>query len=227
MDAGFWPVLRNSLVLALSAAAASVAVALVLAYAQRVSPNGLTRPAVRIAGLGYALPGTVLAIGLLIPLGALDNRVDAFMRASFGLSTGLVLTGSLFAVTLAYVIRFLAVALGALESGMSRISPNLDAAARALGETPLSALRRVHLPLLTPALASGALLVFVDSMKELPATLLMRPFNFETLATHVYALAALEQFEEASLGALMIVMAGLIPVLLLHRTVAGGRAGGG
>lgn len=225
-EAGFWPAVRNSLLLALTAAAASLVVALILAYARRVASNGLTRPAARIAGLGYALPGTVLALGLLIPLGAFDNAVDGFMRDRFGVSTGLLLTGSLLAMTLAYVIRFLAVALGALESGLSRISPNLDAAARALGETPLSALHRIHIPLLTPALASGALLVFVDAMKELPATLLMRPFNFETIATHVYSLAAIEQFEQASLGALMIVIAGLIPVLALHQTVAGGRAGG-
>ena len=226
-EAGFWPAVRNSLMLAVLAAIASLAVALILAYARRVAANGLTRPASKIAGLGYALPGTVLAIGLLIPLGAFDNRLDAVMRAHFGLSTGLLLTGSITALVLAYVIRFLAVALGALEAGLSRISPNLDAAARALGETPLSALRRIHLPLLQPALASGALLVFVDAMKELPATLLMRPFNFETLATHVYSLAAIEQFEQASLGALMIVIAGLIPVLALHHTVARGRAGGG
>ena len=184
-EAGFVPAIRNSLTLAVGAAIASLAVALVLSYARRVAPNGLTRPAARVAGLGYAMPGTVLAIGLLIPLGAFDNWIDALARAHLGISTGLLLTGSLTALMLAYVIRFLAVALGALEAGLSRISPNLDAAARALGETPLSALRRVHIPLLTPALASGALLVFVDAMKELPATLLMRPFNFETLATHV------------------------------------------
>jgi iron(III) transport system permease protein len=225
LEAGFWPAVRNSLLLAVCASAASLAVALVLAYARRVAPNGLTRPAVRIAGLGYALPGTVLAIGLLVPLAAFDNGLDRVMRDTFGVSTGLLLTGSLAALVLAYVIRFLAVALGALDAGLARISPNLDAAARALGETPLSALRRIHLPLLTPALASGALLVFVDAMKELPATLLMRPFNFETLATHVYSLAAIEQFEQASLGALLIVVAGLVPVLLLHSTVAGGRAG--
>jgi iron(III) transport system permease protein len=225
-EAGFWPAVRNSVVLAACSATAAVLVALVLAYARRVAPNGLTRPAARIAGLGYAVPGTVLAIGLLIPLGALDNRIDAFARSAFGVSTGLLLTGSLLALTFAYVIRFLAVALGALEGGLSRISPNLDAAARALGETPLSVLYRVHLPLLTPALASGCLLVFVDAMKELPATLLMRPFNFETLATHVYSLATIEQFEAAAPGSLMIVIAGLLPVLALHRAIAAGRSGG-
>ena len=217
----------HSLALSSIAALAALVTAVVFTYAQRVAPNGLTRPAVRIAGLGYALPGTVLAIGLLIPLGALDNAMDRMMRSVFGISTGLLLTGSIAAVTLAYVTRFLAVAIGALESGMSRISPNLDAAARALGETALSALFRVHLPMLTPALAAGALLVFVDAMKELPATLLMRPFNFDTLATHVYAMVAVEQFEQAAPAALMIVAAGLIPVLLLHRTLAEGRTGGG
>ena len=200
---------------------------LLFTYAQRVAPNGLTRPAVKLAGLGYALPGTVLAIGLLIPLGAFDNALDGAMRAWFGVSTGLILTGSIAALTLAYVTRFLAVAIGALDAGLSRISPNLDAAARALGETALSALFRVHLPMLTPALAAGALLVFVDAMKELPATLLMRPFNFDTLATHVYAMVAVEQFEQAAPAALMIVAAGLVPVLLLHRTLAEGRSGGG
>jgi iron(III) transport system permease protein len=123
--------------------------------------------------------------------------------------------------------RFLSVALGNIESGLQKVSPNLDAAARTLGETPMSVLRRVHLPLLLPALGAAGLLVFVDTMKELPATLLLRPFNFETLATHVYGLTALEQFERAALGALAIVLAGLIPVLMLHRTVAGSRPGSG
>ena len=114
-----------------------------------------------------------------------------------------------------------------LQDGLTRISPNLDAAARTLGETAFSTLWRVHLPLLTPAIGAAALLVFVDTMKELPATLLLRPFNFETLATHVYSYAALEQFEQAALGALTIVLIGLLPVLLLHEAVAGGRAGAG
>jgi iron(III) transport system permease protein len=217
----------SSLLLAGITALAAVLVALALAYARRVAANRLTRSALRFAGLGYAVPGTVLAIGLLIPLARFDNSLDALSRSVFGLSTGLLLSGSLFALTLAYVIRFLAVALGSIESGFERISPNLDAAARALGESALSALWRVHLPLLLPALGAAGLLVFVDCMKELPATLLLRPFNFETLATYVYAYAALEQFEQAALGALTIVLAGLAPVLLLHKAVAAGRAGSG
>ncbi|MGQ0673677.1 MAG: ABC transporter permease [Hyphomicrobium sp.] len=216
----------NTLMLSAVGAAAAVAAALVLVYARRVAANGFTRPAVDVAGLGYAIPGTVLAIGLLVPLAAFDNMLDGLMRALFGVSTGLVLSGSLFALTLAYVIRFLAVALGGLDAGLDRISPNLDAASRALGETALSTLRRVHLPLLVPAMGAAGLMVFVDCMKELPATLLLRPFNFDTLAVHVYALATQEQFERAAPGALVIVLAGLIPVLLLHEAVAGGRPGG-
>jgi iron(III) transport system permease protein len=225
LAAGFWRAVRNSVGVAAVAAAVTVALGLLLAYARRVAPSAFVRFAVRSAGLGYALPGTVLALGLLIPLAALDNRIDAALRAYLGVSSGLLLSGSLFVIVLAYAIRFLAVSLNALEAGLERLSPNLDAAARTLGETALSALWRVHMPLLVPALGAAALLVFVDAMKELPATLLLRPFNFETLATHVYSYAGLEQFEQAALGALTIVAIGLVPVLLLHRAVAEGRAG--
>jgi iron(III) transport system permease protein len=227
LAAAFWRAVANSISVALIAALATVALGLMLAYARRVAPNPFVRGAVRAAGLGYALPGTVLALGLLIPLAAFDNGLDALLRQWLGLSTGLLLSGSLFVVILAYVIRFLTVSLSALEAGFLRLSPNLDAAARTLGETAFTALWRVHMPLLVPVLGAAALLVFVDAMKELPATLLLRPFNFETLATHVYAYAALEQFENATLGALTIVLIGLLPVLLLHQTVAAGRAGAG
>jgi iron(III) transport system permease protein len=227
LGAGFWRALGNSVGVATLAAVATVALGLGLAYARRLAPNALTRSVVRATSLGYAVPGTVLALGLLIPLAALDNHVDAALRSMFGISSGLILSGSLFVIVLAYTSRFLAVSLGALEAGFERLSPNLDAVARTLGETALSALWRVHMPLLVPALGSAGLLVFVDAMKELPATLLLRPFNFETLATHVYSYAALEQFENATLGALSIVAIGLVPVLLLHQAVAGGRAGAG
>ena len=226
LSSGFLPAAGNSLLLATLAAAAAVAVALILAYARRVAPGRFVRSAGRVAALGYAVPGTVLAIGLLIPLAGIDNQIDALTRSTFGVSTGLLLSGSLFAITLAYVIRFLAVSLAPIEAGLGRVSTNLDAAARTLGESALSVLWRVHLPLLVPPLGAAALLVFVDSMKELPATLLLRPFNFETLATHVYSLASIEQLEQASLGALTIVLVGLIPVLLLHEAIAGGRPGG-
>jgi iron(III) transport system permease protein len=223
--AGFWRAVRNSVGVAAAAGAVTVALGLCLAYARRVAPNVGVRSAVRTAGLGYALPGTVLALGLIFPLAAFDNRFDAWLRSAFGISSGLLLSGSLFVIVLAYAIRFLAVSLSALEAGFERLSPNLDAAARTLGETALSALWRVHIPLLVPALGAAALLVFVDAMKELPATLLLRPFNFETLATEVYSYATLEQYEQATLGALTIVLIGLIPVLALHQAVAGGRAG--
>ncbi len=226
LEGGFFRAAGNSLLLASLSAVFAVALALLLAYARRVAANGFTRPAVRLAGLGYALPGTVLAIGILIPLAWFDNRIDALAQELFGVSTGLLVSGSIFALTFAYVVRFLAVALGGIDAGLERVSPNLDAAARTLGDTALSTLRRVHFPLLFPALGSAGLLVFVDAMKELPATLLLRPFNFETLATQVYGYAALEQLETAALGALTIVLVGLLPVIFLHSAIASGRSGG-
>jgi iron(III) transport system permease protein len=223
--ADLWKAAGNSMLLAVLAAAAAVVLAVILAYARRIVTGPLMQLAVRFAGVGYALPGTVLALGMLIPLAALDNRIDAVSRALFGLPLGLLMTGSLFALVLAFSIRFLAVSLGAIEAGMGRVSPNLDAAARTLGATHLATMMRVHLPLLLPALGSAGLLVFVDSMKELPAALLMRPFNFETLATHVYALASLELFETAGFASLAIVIVGLLPVLALHQAIASGRSG--
>jgi iron(III) transport system permease protein len=222
---GFWRAVRNSVTVAGAAAVSTVCAGLALVYARRLTANALVRAVVPIAGLGYALPGTVLALGLLLPLAAFDNAADSVLRSALGISSGLLLSGSLFIIVLAYTVRFLAIALGTLEAGFEKLSPNLDAVARTLGETALSSLRRVHVPLLIPALGAAALLVFVDGMKELPATLLLRPFNFETLATHAYSYAALEQFERAALGALTIVLIGLVPVLLLHQAVAGGRAG--
>ena len=222
---GFWRAVRNSVTVAGAAAVSTVCAGLALVYARRLTANAFVRAILPIASLGYALPGTVLALGLLLPLAAFDNAADSLLRSALGISSGLLLSGSLFIIVLAYTVRFLAIALGSLEAGFEKLSPNLDAVARTLGETALSSLRRVHVPLLIPALGAAALLVFVDGMKELPATLLLRPFNFETLATHAYSYAALEQFERAALGALTIVLIGLVPVLLLHQAVAGGRAG--
>ena len=220
-----WSAMGNSLLLSSVSAAVAVGLGLLIAYTLRIKASPVTRMASRLAGFGYAVPGTVLALGILIPLAWFDNAFDAMMRSTFGISTGLLLSGSIVALVFAYTIRFMAVSLGAIDAGFERISPSLDAAARTLGETARSTLTRIHFPLLRPALGAAALLVFVDSMKELPATLLLRPFNFDTLATFVYANASLEQFEEAAPAALMIVLLGLLPLVLLHRAVVSGRPG--
>lgn len=173
--------------------------------------------ALRLAGLGYAVPGTVLAVGLLVPLAGFDNLVSDLSREFTGVSTGLLLSGSGAALIIAYVIRFLAIPVGGLEAGYGKIGTTLDMAARSLGEQPGGVVRRIHMPLLRPALGTAALLVFVDCMKELPATLMLRPLNFETLASHVYAEAARGTYEDGALAALLIVLVGLVPVILLAR----------
>ncbi len=221
----FWQAALNSLFLALAAAVLAVAFAVVLAYGRRQTRSQLVQGASLVPAISYAVPGTVLAIGLLIPLAGLDNSIDAAMRSLFGVSTGLLFSGTAFAIVLAYTIRFLAASLGAVEAGLSKISRNIDAAGRTLGATVSDMLWTVHLPLLRPALGAAAMLVFVDSMKELPATLLLRPFNFDTLATQVFTLASLYRYEEAGLSALTIVVVSLAPVLLLHGIIARSRPG--
>ncbi|CAM3807518.1 Iron(III) transport system permease protein OS=Castellaniella defragrans OX=75697 GN=HNR28_002835 PE=3 SV=1 [Castellaniella denitrificans] len=207
--------------LAVSALATAIALAigLAIAWSRRILPRtGVRLRALsRLTTLGYAVPGTVLAIGLLFPLMVIERGLAA-LRAATGLDpAGLVLLGTPAALALAYVIRFLAIPVGTLEAGLDRIPPSLDQAARLLGENVHGMLRRVHLPLLRPALAASALLVFVDAMKELPATLLLRPLNFDTLATWLYAEAARGTYEEGAIAALGIVAAGLLPVILLAR----------
>ncbi len=209
----------HSLLLAGLAALIAVALGLVLGYANRAMRSRFTGNIIRIASMGYAIPGTVLGIGVLIPLAAFDNALDSFLRETFNVSTGLLLSGTITAVVFAYVVRFLAVSFGAIESGLQKVTPNVAAAARTLGRGPISAFFEVHLPLLRPALVAAGLLVFVDCMKELPATLILRPFDFETLATTVFMLASLDQLEESALPALTIVLAGLLPVILLSRTL--------
>jgi iron(III) transport system permease protein len=210
----------NTVAVAAIAAAAAVAAGIFIAYAQKVARTGPVNVAVWLVTAGYAMPGAVLGLGVLVPLAALDNGIDSLMRDWFGRSTGLLLTGSLTALVFAYVVRFLAVSLGAFEAGLARITPNLSHAARTLGRGPLQILIEVDLPLLRPAFFTAALLVFVETMKELSATLILRPFNFETLATLVYAEASLDQLEQTGLAALTIVAAGLVPVLVLSRMIA-------
>ena len=208
----------NSIVIAVVTASMAIVIGFVLVYAARLSRSAIVANLGRLAALGYAVPGTVLAIGILIPLAAADNAVDGFMRQVFGVSTGLLLAGSGFGIVYACTVRFLAVSFGTLESAMAKITDHLDMAARTLGRKPRQMLVEVHLPLLRGALASAWLLVFVDTMKELSATVLLRPFDFETLATFVYAQASRGAFEDAAAPALVIVAIGVIPLLILLRT---------
>jgi iron(III) transport system permease protein len=172
---------------------------------------------VNVAGIGYAIPGTVLALGLLTPLVLIDQGLNAVVRALGGPGIGLILAGSIAAVVIAYVIRFLAIALGFAQAGFARIAPEFDEAARLLGASPATLARTIHLPLMRPALLSAALLVFVDCLKELPATLLLRPLNVETLSTYIYQFATRGSFEEGALAALIIVAVGIPAVLLIGR----------
>lgn len=217
---GFLETVWNSFSLAAIAALITVVISVALAYALRINNKGPLKAAVRLASVGYAIPGTVLAIGILIPLATFDNALDAWMRDTFGIKTGLLLLGSGTGLVYAYVVRFLAVSYGQVEGGFGRITPHLDMAARTLGRNSGQTLTQVHIPLLKPILLSAALLSFVDCMKELPATILLRPFNFETLATTVFEAASREAFEEAALPSLAIVLVGLIPVIYLARSSA-------
>ena len=216
---------EHSLTLAGIAALAASAFGLALAYGARAGAPPLAQGAARFVSLGYAVPGAVLALGVMIPLAGLDRTIDAIARAEFGTSTGLLFSGTLFAVSAALTVRFLALAYGTSDAGLSKVTPNIDSAARTLGHGPFSRLRRVHLPIVRGSVLTGALLVFVDSMKELPMTLILRPFNYETLATDVYQFASDELLEECALSALAIVLAGVVPVVLLTRIIRQSRAG--
>jgi iron(III) transport system permease protein len=218
-SADFVQLLINSFSLAALTAVVTASLALCFAYAKRLSGHWSLVLPVRVAAMGYALPGTVIAIGVMIPLAALDNSIDLWAERQFGIRTGLLLSGTLVALVLAYTVRFMAVALHSVEAGLMNITPSMDNAARSLGESPLGVLKRVHLPLLRASVLSALLLVFVDVLKELPATLLLRPFNFNTLSVRTYELASDERLADAALPALAIVLIGLIPVILLSRAL--------
>jgi iron(III) transport system permease protein len=215
--------LFNSLTIAAAAAALTLVFVLGIAYAQRLLPAGRPSRAVALAtramNLGYAVPGAVIAVGILVPLAAFDNALDAWLKSLFGTGSGLLLTGSVFALLYAYLVRYFAVAYQSVDAGLARITPTMDASARSLGAGPAEVFQRVHLPLLAPSLAAASLLVFVDVMKELPATLVLRPFNFDTLAVIAYQMAADERLGEAALPSLTLVLAGVVPVILLSRAI--------
>ncbi|WP_171132570.1 MULTISPECIES: iron ABC transporter permease [unclassified Ruegeria] len=211
--------IQNSLMLAGIAAVVTVGAAISIGFFQRLRPGKGSSAAAYLARLGYAVPGGVIAVGLIVPFAGFDNALDAWMRKTFDVSTGLLVTGSIWLLIGAYMVRFLAAALSAYEGGQSTVHANMDAAARSLGQSPIGTLRRVHLPILTPSLLTALLIVFVDVMKELPATLIMRPFNFDTLAVQAYRLASDERLEGAAVPSLAILAVGLLPVILICRQV--------
>lgn len=204
--------------LSMIATVAVLVIAVLLVSAARLSKNALTKGALLAAGLGYALPGTVLALGLMTPLVGIDNLIGTIWRHLTGERIGLLLMGAAGGIIIAYVIRFLSIATGSLSAGLDRVSPSLEDAARTLGASRREMVWKIQIPLMRPALASAALLIFVDCIKELPATLLLRPLNTETLSTLVYTYASRGRFEDGSLAALVIVLVGLIPVIQLVRS---------
>jgi iron(III) transport system permease protein len=214
---------RNSVVLATLSACLAVAIAVLLAYAARTARGALPRYVNRLAGLGYALSGTVIAVGVLLPVTRVDLWLASAITQLTGSSPGLLLTGGIAALVYAYLVRFLAVSLHPVEASLGKITTSMDDAARSLGHGAATTLWRVHLPMLRGSLLTAALLVFVEVMKELPATLVMRPFNFDTLATQAYTLASDERLAEASTAALAIVAVGVLPLIVLTREIARSR----
>jgi iron(III) transport system permease protein len=214
----------NSLFLSSTAALTTLLIGVTLAYSRRLHNTRKMQVLMRLSSLGYAMPGAVLAVGVIVPLAGFDNWLDSLMRDVFGISTGLLLSGTAFALVFAYTVRFLAVSAGSVESALQKITPSMDMASRSLGHSPGNTLVRVHLPMLRGTLVTAALVVFVDCMKELPATLILRPFNFETLATYVYQFASDERLYHSALPALIIVLAGIIPIILMSRSISNSRS---
>lgn len=220
VDARFIQYSINTILVALIAGFAALLVALVLAYGTRLKPTLLTKTATKIGSMGYAIPGSVIAVGILIPFGWIDNAFDSWMRERIGISSGLILSGTIVALIFAYVVRFLAVAFNTVEASLGKITNSMDEAAQGMGFSYGKILRRIHMPMMSGSLFAAIMLVVVDVIKELPATLIVRPFNFDTLAVQVYRLASDERLAESSGAALAIVLVGLIPVFILSRSIA-------
>ncbi len=225
LDGGFFLLIGHSLLLAAGASLLALLLALFLGYGQRLHGRWPVNLAVRVAGMGYAIPGTVIAVGVMIPFAAFDNALDQWLRARIGWSSGLLFSGTLVALIFAYLVRFLAVSLQTVEAGLGKIRPTLDEVGRSLGCRPGELVRRVHIPMLKGSLLTALLLVFVDVLKELPATLILRPFNFNTLAVRAYELASDERLADASYASLAILATGMLPVILLSRAITRSRHG--
>ncbi len=223
VDERFLELIRNSFLLGFGAAVISVLLALFLGYGKRILPGKTTIVSIRTASIGYAVPGTVIAVGVIIPFAWLDGRIDSFMQSSIGISSGLILSGTIVAVMFAYVVRFLAVSLQAVESGLGKIKPSMEVAARSLGCRPLETLFKIHIPLMKSSTLTALMIVFVDVMKELPATLILRPFDFNTLAVRAFELASDERLADSSTAALTIIFVGLAPVIYLSKIISQSR----
>ncbi len=223
LENNFLNLAKHSLLVSVITAIAALGLSLIMAYGKRLQNNFFMNASVRIAALGYAIPGSVIAVGILIPVGRLDNEIANIIEAIFNLKIGLLISGTILALIYAYLVRFLPVAFGAVESSLGKIKPSLDDAARSLGSNPSKILIKIHTPLMTGGMLTAIMLVFVDVMKELPATLVIRPFNFDTLAIRVYQYASDERLPDAAAPALAIVLVGMIPVIFLSWQIAKSR----
>nr|CAA6810483.1 MAG: Ferric iron ABC transporter, permease protein [uncultured Thiotrichaceae bacterium] len=224
-NAEFFTLIWHSLILAAMAAFFALILALILGYGNRINNDPVIKFTSRIAAMGYAIPGTVIAIGVLIPFTWMDNQINTLSKSLFGTSPGLLLGGTLFTLLFAYNVRFLSVSLQTVEAGLGKVKPTIDNAGRSLGLNAFGVLKQLHFPLMKGTLLTALLLVFVDVLKELPATLILRPFDFNTLAVRAYEMASDERLADAGLPSIMIVAAGIIPVILLSRSISRARTG--
>ena len=223
LDAGFFTLIANSIELAIVTAVLAAILALAISYARRQQPGIMTNLFNRLLGMGYAVPGAVIAVGVLIPFTWLDRHLGHWFGLLSDTEPGLLLSGTIAILVFAYLVRFLALSLNTVDAGLAKIKPSMDEAGRSLGFSGFRLLRRVHIPILRGSLLTAVLLVFVDVLKELPATLILRPFNFNTLAVRAYELANEERLADAAFPALAIVLAGIIPVIILSRAISQSR----
>ena len=225
IDSDFYELLLHSFLLAFATALIALLIALFMAYTKRNSNSILNRFFVRLVSMGYAIPGTVIAVGVLIPFAWFDNQLDSFLNEYIGIGTGLLISGTVFTLIFAYLVRFLAVSINTVDAALGKIKPVMDEVAKTTGMRSIKIIRRIHIPMMQGSLLTALLLVFVDVMKELPATLILRPFNFNTLAVKTYELANEERLADAAVPALAIVLVGIIPVILISKTISRSRPG--
>lgn len=219
VDASFLKLVYNTVKLGIIVAAIIVAAACLLAYGKRVSSHFLIPYCVNISAMGYTVPGIIIAVGVLLPFAWFDNALDTWLQNSFSVSSGLLLTGTLVTLVFAHLVRFLAIGLNSVEASLSKIHRNVDDAAQLLGHSTFNRFRQIHLPLIRSGILTAALLVFVEVIKELPATLVLRPFNFNTLAVRTYELASDERLADSACSALLIVLVSILPILILNRSI--------